>query len=138
MSTGRLFWRLFWAVSQACLPYAWVLEMKMSENTVLCGANSYEQKYYLNPDFENLPDRIKDELKIMCVLFTEDIGGIITLEYQENGNLEFKVICDEYDVTFDDIGCGLKIKQLQAEKRELLEALEMFYRVFVLGMEEQA
>ena len=70
----------------------------MEESTVLCGANSYEQKYYLNPDFDNLPDRVKAELQIMCVLFTEDIGGIITLEFTEDGTLEFKVICDEYDV----------------------------------------
>lgn len=109
----------------------------MEESTVLCGANSYEQKYYLNPDFESLPEQIKDELKIMCVLFTEDVGGIITLEYQEDGSLEFKVICDEYDVTFDEIGCGLKIKQMQTEKRELLESLELFYKVFVLGMDEE-
>ena len=108
----------------------------MNENVVLCGSNYYEQKYYLNPDFDNLPDRVKDELKIMCVLFTEDIGGILTLEFEEDGTLEFKTICDEYDVLYDEIGCGLKIKQLQTEKRELLESLEMFYKVFVLGLEE--
>lgn len=104
--------------------------------TVLCGASAYEQKYYLNPDFDNLPDRIKDELKIMCVLFTEDVGGIITLVYKEDGTLEFKVMCDEGDLLFDEIGCGLKIKQIQNEKRELLESLETFYKVFVLNMEE--
>lgn len=27
---------------------------------VLCGANSYEEKYYLNPDFEQLPDDVKN------------------------------------------------------------------------------
>ena len=107
----------------------------MGENMVLCGANSYEQKYYFNPDFDKLPDSIKDELKIMCVLFTEDIGGIITLEFTEDGTLEFKVMCDDYDVTFDDIGCGLKIKQLQTEKRDLLESLETYYRVFFLDEE---
>lgn len=107
--------------------------LNMGENTVLCGANSYEQKYYFNSDFDKLPDSIKDELKIMCVLFTEDIGGIITLEFTEDGTLEFKVMCDDYDVTFDDIGCGLKIKQLQTEKRDLLESLETFYKIFVLG-----
>ena len=31
------------------------------------------------------------------------------------------------------IGSVLKIKQLQSEKRELLESLEMYYRVFFLG-----
>ena len=30
---------------------------------VLCGANAYEQKYYLNEDFAGLPQTIKDELK---------------------------------------------------------------------------
>ena len=27
------------------------------EKIILCGANSYEKKYYLNPDFGQLPDR---------------------------------------------------------------------------------
>lgn len=102
---------------------------------VLCGSNAYEQKYYFNEDFNRLPDSIKDELKIMCVLFTEDIGGILTLEYDEDGTLNFNVICDEGDLLFDEIGCGLKIRQLQNEKKPLLEALEMYYKVFVLGEE---
>ncbi len=104
-----------------------------SDGVVLCGSNSYEQKYYFNPDFDRLPESIKNELKIMCVLFTEDIGGILTLKYDEAGNLEFEVICDEGDLLFDDIGCGLKIKQLQSDKKDMLEALEMYYKVFVLG-----
>ena len=44
----------------------------MEEEIVLCAANSYEQKYYLNPEFEMLPESIKQELNIMCVLYTED------------------------------------------------------------------
>ena len=36
---------------------------------------------------------------------------------------------------FDEIGSRLKIKQLQVEKEELLEALQMFYKVFFLGEE---
>ena len=103
------------------------------EKTVLCGANSYEEKYYLNPDFDELPDSIKDELKIMCVLYVHDVGGILTLVYEENGELCFEVMSREGDPMFDDIGSHLKIKQLQTEKRELLEALQMYYKVFFLG-----
>lgn len=33
----------------------------------------------------------------------------------------------------DDIACGMLIKKLQYEKRDLLESMEMFYRVFFLG-----
>ncbi len=103
------------------------------EEIVLCGSNSYEQKYYLNEDFNDLPDGIKDELKIMCVLYTEDVGGILTLEFDEDGNLLFKVTSDEGDLLFDDIGSVLLIKKIQNEKKELLESLETYYRVFFLG-----
>ena len=82
------------------------------ENVVLCVSNSYEKKYYFNPDFDKLPDDVKNELKIMCVLFTEEVGGL-----------------------YDEIACGMLVKKYQYEKRELLESLEMFFKVFFLGME---
>ena len=109
-------------------------------NTVLCGASSYEQKYYFNTAFQRLPEHIRKELQAMCVLFTEDVGGVLTLEFTPDGTLEFKVQADEADYLFDEIGSGLKIRQYQREKRELLEALELFYKVFFLGqgLHEQA
>ena len=103
------------------------------ENIVLCGASSYEQKYYFNKDFDSLPDHVKQELQIMCVLFTEEIGGILTLEYDEEGNLQFRTEAIEAYARYDEIGAALRIKQLRQEKRELLESLEMYYRVFFLG-----
>lgn len=105
------------------------------DRMVLCGSNAYEKKYYFNPDFGNLPSAIQDELKIMCVLFTEEIGGVLSLVYEEDGTLEFEVSANEEDLLFDEIGSALKIKQLQKTKRELLESLEMFYKVFFLGKE---
>lgn len=103
------------------------------EKIVLCGANSYEQKFYLNPDFEALPDSVKDELKIMCVFYTEDVGGTLQLVFDENGELCFEVSAEENDFFFDEIGSHLKIKELQRTKEDLLEALQIYYRVFFLG-----
>lgn len=103
------------------------------DKVVLCGANSYEEKYYLNPDFDALPDSIKDELKILCVLYVNDVGGILTLVYNEEGDLTFEVTAEEFDPTFDEIGSHLKIKQIRREKQDLLEALQLYYRVFFLG-----
>ena len=68
------------------------------DNITLCGASAYEKKFYFNQDFNALPDHVKKELQIMCVLYTEDV-----------------------------------IKQLQQDKKELLESLEMYYKVFFLG-----
>ena len=103
------------------------------DKVVLCAASAYEQKYYLNEAFGSLPSQIQDELKIMCVLFTEDVGGVLTLEFDDEGTLDLKVSVDENDLLFDEIGSALKIKQLQNDKRELFEALEMYYKVFFLG-----
>ena len=84
------------------------------ENVVLCGASAYEQKYYFNQDFDSLPESI-------------------TLEFDDNGSLQFKTEALDSDAMYDDIGSVLKIKQLQTEKRELLQSLEMYYKVFFLG-----
>ena len=40
------------------------------EKVVLCVSNAYEKKYYLNPDFQKIPQGIQDELKLMS-----QIGG---------------------------------------------------------------
>ena len=90
------------------------------ENVVLCGASAYEQKYYFNQDFASLPETIKQELQVMCVLYTEDVGGILTLEFDETGNLQFKTEATDSDFRYDEIG-------------SVLESLEMYYRVFFLG-----
>lgn len=111
----------------------------MDEEMVLCAASSYEQKYYLNPEFESLPEAVKQELQIMCVLYTADVGGVLLLVFDENGNLELKVEHNEGNFSFDEIGSVLKIKELQNTKEELFKSLEMFYKVFYLGeeMEEE-
>ncbi len=107
----------------------------VEDKIVLCGANSYEEKYYLNEDFAGLPEQIRQELQIMCVLYTADIGGVLMLEFAEDGTLLFNVQCDEMDLLFDEIGSQLKIKELQNTKKELLQSLEMYYKVFFLGEE---
>ena len=103
------------------------------ENMVLCGASAYEQKYYFNKAFDKLPRSIQDELHIICVLFTEEIGGVLTLSFDEEGNLQFTTEAKDSDYMYDEIGSGLKIRQYQREKKELLESLELFYRVVFLG-----
>lgn len=100
---------------------------------VLCGANAYTEKYYFNEDFASLPEGIKKELQIMCVWFVQEVGGIFMLEFQPDGTLEFKTEANEYDGSIDEIGSYLKIKQMREERKELLEALETYFKVFFLG-----
>ena len=99
---------------------------------ILSVANAYKKQYYLNPKFAKLPETIQEELQIMCVLYTADVGGILTLRFDEEGNLLFHVTSEDDDYFFDEIGSVLKIKEIQREKQELLEALELYYKAFFL------
>lgn len=108
--------------------------MDMSNQEVtLCASNAYNKKFYLNNNFNGLPEAIKEELQIMCVLYTEDVGGVLELVFDEDGNLEFRTSYEEGDFFYDEIGSVLKIKQYQDVKRELLESLETYYRIVFLG-----
>lgn len=104
----------------------------MSDVT-LCGASYYEQKYYFNSEFDKLPMQIKEELQIMVVSYTEKVGGVLTMFFDEDDNLQFQVQSLDGDGRFDEIGSALEIKKLQMEKREFLESLELFYKTFILG-----
>ncbi len=100
----------------------------MEDKKILCGASYYEQKFYLNPRYKNLPQQVRDELKVMCSLFVDEVSGIILLEFDDDGNLRIIVTSKESDIYFDEIGSGLKVKQMQQEKQELFEQLEEYYR----------
>ena len=107
--------------------------MRAMENTTLCAANSYERKYYLNPEFGKLPDQVKDELKAMSALFGEEVGGILEMQFDEEGELLIRTSAEEDDIAYDEIGAGLLIKKIRSEHRQLFEELTLFYKVVFLG-----
>ena len=100
---------------------------------VLCGVSAYEKKYYLNPNFSQLPRQVKEELKIMCVTYVEEIGGIFTVGYSEDGTLLLQTQARDSDAMYDEVGSALRIKQLQEEKKEFFHSLELFYQVHLLA-----
>ena len=102
------------------------------KRVVLCGANAYDKKYYFNKDFAGIPDSVKDELHIICVLFTEEVGGIFTFVFEEDGSLTMETDAEEDDIYYDEISSGLLIREIRRNKQELLESLSLYYRVFVL------
>lgn len=106
--------------------------MATSEKVVLCGANAYEKKYYFNQQFESIPQSIKDELHIICVLFTEEVGGIFTIVFEEDGTLAMETNAEEDDIYYDEVSSGLLIGEIRRSRQELFESLALYYRVFIL------
>ena len=101
----------------------------MKEENVLCAASSYQQKYYFNPRFSAIPEAIQRELKILCVTFTEEAGGVISLEFADDGELMIHVEADDHDYLYDEIESGILVGRMQREKEELFGQLEAYYKV---------
>ena len=105
----------------------------MDENKiVLCGANAYEKKYYFYEEqFKMIPESIKEELHIICVLFTEEVGGVFTIAFEEDGNVVMETNADDDDIYYDEVSSGLLIAEIRRSRQELFESLSLYYRVFI-------
>ena len=105
----------------------------MDENKiVLCGANAYEKKYYFNEEQSKMiPESIKEELHIICVLFTEEVGGVFTIAFEEDGNVVMETNADDDDIYYDEVSSGLLIAEIRRSRQELFESLSLYYRVFI-------
>ena len=99
---------------------------------VLCGANAYEQKYFYNEKFASVPDSIKEELHIICVLFTEEVGGIFTIVFEEDGSISLETDAKEEDLLYDEISSGLMVREIRRNRQEMFESLSLYYRIFIL------
>lgn len=102
------------------------------KRTVLCGANAYEMKYYFNEQFQGIPESIKEELHILCVLFTEEVGGVFVIAFEEDGNVVLETNADDDDIYYDEVSSGLMVSEVRRRRRELFESLSLYYRVFIL------
>lgn len=102
------------------------------KRVVLCGANAYEQKYYFNEKFAGIPESIKEELHVICVLFTEEVGGIFTIVFEEDGSISLETNAEEDDLLYDEISSGLLVGEIRRNRQEMLESLQLYYRVFIL------
>ena len=103
------------------------------ENNVLCVSNSYLKKYYFNPIFDSIPSMVKDELKSICVLFTEDMGGVLMFKFNNDLKLDIISYMLDNDIYYDEVGALLKIKKIKNEKSELIESLEKYYQLVIKG-----
>lgn len=112
--------------------------MSNENKMVLCGANSYEQKYYFNQEFAGLPKSIQEELHILSVLFTEEVGGIFTLSFDEEGTVIIRTEAAEEDYYYDEINSGLMVKKVQDNRQELFESLRLYYKIFILKEDPKA
>ncbi|MCI8867354.1 MAG: hypothetical protein HFE61_04305 [Anaerotignum sp.] len=102
------------------------------ERKILAAANAEKQKYFLEPEFRELPESIQEEVRVICVLLAQKLNCTFLMGFDEAGELYFETVRREDDFDFDEIGAGLEIGALRREKKELLRALELWYAVYFM------
>ena len=105
------------------------MDMTGNAGEVLCAASAYEEKYYLNPKYERLPEAVRDELKIICVLFTEEIGGRFVMEFTPEGELQMRTEALDSDYNYDENGAGLMCREIRNRRADLMKELELYHQV---------
>ena len=78
-----------------------------------------------------IPESIKEELHIICVLFTEEVGGVFTIAFEEDGNVVMETNADDDDIYYDEISSGLLTSEIRKNRQELFASLSLYYRVFI-------
>lgn len=101
------------------------------EKTTIAAASFYKQGYSFNPEFDELPVDIKNEIRIICTLLAQKLHGVFTIGfYSGDGSIYFEAYGEETDYNFDEIGAKLEVDKLTAEKKDLIKALGLWYTVF--------
>lgn len=96
---------------------------------VLLAISPYVKKYYFNEKYKDLPQDVKNELIQEIAVIAEKINGIITIGFEEDGDVYIE---ERYEdpMLYDEIGGQLEIGRLQREKQELLRALKLWYQIY--------
>ena len=100
------------------------------ENKIVAVASFVEQKYFLEPEFQGLPQEIRDEIKAICVSLAQKLGCTFLMRIYADGKIYFETVKGEDDFNFDEIGAELEIKEINRKKQELFKAIKLWYRVF--------
>ncbi|MEG0086031.1 MAG: DUF6145 family protein [Niameybacter sp.] len=99
------------------------------EKQIILSVSPYNHKYYFEPNFNDIPSEIKEELTEAIAAITEKVNAIISVGFNEEGQIFIEQTADA-DIFIDEIGAALEIKKLQQEKAELLKSLQLWYMIY--------
>lgn len=97
---------------------------------ILAAASYEKQKYYLEPKFQELPESIQEEVRIICVATAQKLGCTFLMGFRKDGEVYFETVKREDDFDFDEIGAELEVKEIFRTQKELLTSLKVWFNVF--------
>ncbi len=104
------------------------------EKRVLCAGSYYKKKYFYNDeDFSRIPSDVKKELNVIAVSLAEKLQCDIHIGFYEDGSTYIECYVAEGTVDYDNIGAKLEVDKIQRKKKDLFNALSVWYKVVKLN-----
>ena len=100
------------------------------EKQIFISASYYKQKYYANPQYEGLPAEIRNEMRTLCIMTAEKLHGIITLGFDESGDVFLEIAAEEGDHEYDEIGAQLEVKDIEKENADVFRKMKLWYLMY--------
>lgn len=54
------------------------------------------------------------------------------IAFEEDGSIVLETNADDDDITYDEVSSGLLVSEIRRQRQELLESLQLYYKVFVM------
>lgn len=103
---------------------------------MIAAASWEQQKYFLSPDCAGLPEAVKDEIRILCVLMAQKLACTFMIGFDDTGDVFFQTLPQRDAFAFDEIGADLELRRLSKTKRQLLLGLKAWFLAKSQGIEE--
>lgn len=105
--------------------------MENKEN-VIAAASVYNEKYFINPNFKNIPKKVLDEIQFLCISTAKELHCIFTMGFKTNGDIYFTTQGDSTDKIYREDFAEETVTKIINEKSDLIKSLNLWYKVFVL------
>ena len=99
---------------------------------VLAAASVYNEKFYVEPEFNTIPKTVLEEVKNLCIRSAQEISCIFSIGFKDNGAVYFETQASDMDNRFNEANAQEKVEKIMIEKADLIQRLNLWYRVFVL------
>lgn len=104
------------------------------DKTIIFATSSHNKKYYFDELTEKLPEPIKEEIKSMGIYVAEKVNGVFNMGFYEDGSVFIQTTCTENEFEYDEIGAKLEIEKIKREKKELINSLQLWYRLLLANI----
>lgn len=99
------------------------------EKIVIAAASFYNQKYYFNPDFNELPPELRSQIREEIVLAAQESKGVFSVGFYTGGEMFLETGGAPEDLNYDEIEGKLQVRKLEQTLGESVRKIMLWHHI---------